>query len=1176
MILNHHSLQNLHHALPGLSEGFVVSTSLMVDSLVWGRARATLILIQSEETGAAVTLFVAGGQVFLEIGNDQGSSSLSLLPRVPPGEWLHLQLGVTPRGADLVNVHFSVNRQLPTVIAVRSPGFGGDQVAVQTGGFLGDDKPELVCAWLGAHSLALADGEGCPCGPSCIEEGPFVRSEAIAGFRDVFVDNRMGGCLVPFFGRVADAPSFFIEKIIGVLKYSFRPAWFAIIGQDLLAAPARCKTYALYLRFFQLFTEIGSRELFLHVVFNFRLWSGAAPAAARRILTHWGGVLFSPALEFGKFIRFRQVLELGRRYFPQDVEQLMRVLAAFSVHGLDADDTVHLIRVISNVEEREQLCLLRMLEEVAECVPNKQETCERLHCVFRTPSVEVFVAALRADLRIAGPERVAKEIQQLLCYVQDVHMSRGFLALVRELCQEWPELLPLVCMIASNLGPEERRAAAQLMSSLVETGQRQRAAAVPGHFAWPALLLIRSKGPIRDQVVNGLYALLRLGDEKVTGMDDLLAFLALAGLHMDAHWAQQFVLKKMIEDARQRYRTHIEPGKKPSRAVTKRYLDEMSVIITFAWIFLILQPASSPHSADLIQSFESSPWAKVHAAPVIVDSVTVTGILTQGTLQRILGATDLMLRVTPAVCSDVEALKLFQELGKMRPEFQSAGDALTSFQTALFQFLEVREHLSRAELIDLDQAMHVEGERVMWNAHGFLKTVCQVFRQSLARDLECAAAAPEEKAEVSELARFERRQRQEYERAFLKYRSRYLTPHSMWHADLPDLPGAGVRASADSFIPRYPTLQRRRREVPGRDSFECELADSRGMTRTVMVEGGEKGTIWLGDIRVTPETTRGIAQRGSVGIEFLLNDGRSFVLRCGRKHEQLQAALNFYEHAEVTQAQLKREMRHWKQGVTSNFDYLMRLNFFAGRLGQDGPVFPFPSDRPSPFSVPRAIDMGAWQTAVHTRRVGATYEVGPEWFESSVFTNAHSHLLVLESDDAREALPAWIDRVIKLGELRDLNVKHPPWKGLRPGDLSSCVLEADESWLRGLRVFPEARSAFATSRRFGLTVVGTESGGIQVYDGRGFLVRSSASLGARVEFVSVLLTEPWVIAVAGGRVVVLDEKLRVVGERVLPFSPCSLRVAAPSGLDLALFGVAGGVTWTLDPWKLDAGFGEVR
>ncbi|OHT16839.1 hypothetical protein TRFO_12933 [Tritrichomonas foetus] len=623
-----------------ISNGFSFSCYLMVDSAVsQDFSEKPIIFRIKDEKDSMLTLYSTGTTLLCEIKSDWGSSSASLTTEFPSCEWMMITITIRRKNECLLWLDFAANKDQGPPFTIRDPNFIGPLLTAQIGGYMPNSElSKNVSCFLGPFYLF-----NCHLNPAQVSSLYSVGPKGISECKDLLSDqNSKNSCdlyiktfshifrkynlvrnLIPFFGFSSCAPHYFLEKIVDIFRY-IEPKectqYFSVISQFLMKAQPKSIHYSLYLRFFNLYTETLSDELFKFILFNFDIWFNADdPNTVKRTVQHWTNVLFPDFYQaFLKNTSFSDILTLIRvhcwytdtetdminrsRCKNIDIEiignNLNRLLSKFATLRFTQDDIRSLLSNIFTIHDIQQkLSFLYLLSDVLPLITeyNEQnEVATELHMLFTTSRADIFSITLSIIMELAAKTgKIGEHIECILFHINRQHFTTSILDAVIECSKKYPEAIPIVCLIACNLPENIKLKTIEAYSKIIEESihAREKITKIKTWYIWPIILTIKvvSSKEHQDLSINSIVSIMMANTSII---DCVLGFLDLLYIHYQTNVTtyQLEIIDKIIFE-------YLKSPKYQTNEALYRFCR-----------YLLFKYDNSLHSVQLMSDYHFSPF----------------------------------------------------------------------------------------------------------------------------------------------------------------------------------------------------------------------------------------------------------------------------------------------------------------------------------------------------------------------------------------------------------------------------------------------------------------------------------------------------------------------------------------------------------------------------------------
>jgi hypothetical protein len=895
-----------------------------------------------------------------------------------------------------------------------------------------------------------------------LNDGTITRNGYIWPFRDVFLTHHLVHSIVPFFAFINAAPPFFIEKVIDFFRCLDGREYYCLIAEFLLRADRALLTYSLYYRFFTLFTETSATDLLKTILFSFEIWTSCAEGMqVKRILGHWNNVLFPGfTQQFLQFTTFRQVLADICFYFSSPLRpiatdlptvsirvSLNNLLSKFaSVQFCDADTLALISHILTTTDSEQRLSLLHLLMDVADHIPNWSHHVQDLHTLFAVNDVALFSVTFQACLRLVEREDVSRQVELVSVHISPFHYQEVVLEELVSLSAIYPEVISIAALVAINLPSPAHVKVAGAFCRLVDSHKGGWISRLNSWYIWLLVLFLILDGATQETLLPAICEVLVLRRQDI---DDVFGFLDLMSVRTQISVAlyQLKILEFLC----------LRSEKSPSDSNLNVYRCSRYLLFQFCTRF---------HSDALLEAFRSSPF-----------SARAPALSAEGDL-KVRCLEDLSDLFDTQPCPLVFGINYSE---RSLPTFLSVVDSLISDPSTedmlditsavyldFFRYIATRERLpprQRCETIaGLTQRIQ-PNVRVMnisftrfWSAfladsaRGLQLTMKQAHTLGsvLREETNSIAAQAVEAARRACIARF-----QSADAMLETVRAEAMSPSSIW---------AGCRCSPRGLVrsarllPDFScSLLEGTRRPPNPDPQPTNEKPILAASGTLLRLDGDLSvqlSIFYGRLVIAGNGLRIDIGHGELwfvllrdpnACEFVTLDGRAFLVEfttekrtnVARVYKQLRADdLPFVQSSQSSIPQFGFTA-DWVAGNLTNTEYLLRVNFIAGRSFNSLALYPiFPLIYLShtcsrDLSYALTISPGRWleafshfPTQISGRTVSGllaenTFELTPEFFTMpealsgipEPYEFVYRIRRLLESESVSRTLNLWIDAV---------------------------------------------------------------------------------------------------------------------------------------------------------------------
>jgi hypothetical protein len=399
----------------------------------------------------------------------------------------------------------------------------------------------------------------------------------VPSITEAFSFNHIVRSLIPYFLYLSDMPSHFPETLIDLLQWAVvlcvegkkHMYYFPLIGHILSQCPPERLTYNLYLKFFG-FLENSTEtsiiaSLFLHIVFNCRLWCAADGSHFVRIVAHWSQSLYATAPSaLTTYFSFSDLLALMRIYFwyepietdiiqggPSDKrpraanldvevcrQHLSRLLTAMcSQQGfLTPRDALTLIGHCFSPDSKQAISLLSLFVAVAPefvkagAIP--ESIADLMLFQFQPRSEARFALSLEALCLISRPN-CSNHLHAILRLMNPSWVTPDLFQKCLNLLIRHPPIYPICAFLALHLGaPQTEMLAMALARILVDNSLAEEIVKDDFWALWPILLLLQLNSEGHDFIFGFLVSVLASPTvDTLPTLDVILDLFDLIALH---------------------------------------------------------------------------------------------------------------------------------------------------------------------------------------------------------------------------------------------------------------------------------------------------------------------------------------------------------------------------------------------------------------------------------------------------------------------------------------------------------------------------------------------------------------------------------------------------------------------------------------------------------------------
>lgn len=966
---------------------FCFSCYILIDQQVTTMERAILFQISDSE-GPKVILYTNGKSVICETHADKISSA-SLSSFLQSCQWTMITISLVKNEDSSAHLWFSMNKDPALVSTVRNPVFVDPVLSVKIGGFVEDNvSNDRVFCFLGPFRLfsrLLVDADvarlyGCglkgdPYFKDILHQDIDVPVSYIESFSRVFRLHNIGVSLIPAFAFMNVAPPFFIEKIVDLLQFANCEKYYGVIAQFLLRCDTRCLTYSLYLRFFNLFTECLSHPLFKLILFNFGIWCACTdPMHVKRIVSHWNQRLFP---DFSSYFRNLTTISeiLGNIrvffWFSKDESEVIssrrnpdldiatirdilnHLLVKFAATQLSDTDVVCLVsNILTTHDISQKMSFLSLLGEISDLLPAPMDCVSRLHPLFNTANTELFALTIKTILRLTKPEEISTQVELMQAHMLSIHFTRDAFNVILSLCDSYPEMLTLACQLAVNIDEETESLVREKLSS----AGGDRLVKVKTWYIWPVIVLLKSPSNEQEVITRVIFELMMLDRRYI---DEVLGFIDLVGVkyHVNVTPVIFRMIKELCNDLTEELRNKAKTIYRCSRYLLFRFSD-----IQF--------------SETLWNAFCESPYYSGEASPCDAREFRVSGI---GDLCGIVefGTPPLLFGVP----MDSESLPIFNDVVDTLASFletHEIEDPMLKRYGKFFQYLKRKCTLSDEKKFHKLQKLTnglsngIQVMNISFNGSflkgmkaellKYLKNVSETAAMLMSNVDEAFIQSALDSIESIAVDRMEN-----YAKAHNCYnffKNQYMNTTSIWrcfHGKLPSLQKSfrlldnytctGYRTRYVDFevdpppvtVKGIPVFLRKARLVKFNVTYPVKFA----ILPDRVVIG-----YWKKVVIIPAKDVKMVLQRPPTSFEIVTFAGKTYLIAFSSNvTSDLLSAFKMGDFAVplmqssifpifVQKLNLTLE---WMKGKITNFDYIMRLNYFGGRsfnCPSKYPIFP--------------------------------------------------------------------------------------------------------------------------------------------------------------------------------------------------------------------------------------------
>ena len=523
-----------------IENGFTFACHLMVDSAISQDFSEKPLLFKIKDASkAAIVVYATGSSLLCEIFSSLGNISVSLTTELPSCQWVMITITIRRKNESYLLLEFSSNKSPRPPFTIRDPHFTGAKLSVQIGGYMPNSEiTNNVSFFLGPFHLfnsplnsqnigllyslgakELNDVKDLLLMQSSVQ----VCTSYIRNFLYIFKKYNLIKCLIPFFGFTKSSPNFFIERIVDFFRYvdpKQSNEYYSIISQFLVKSQPSTIQYSLYLRFFNLYSETLSDQLFKYILFNFDIWFNAEdPKTVKRIVQHWTNVLFPDFPQnFTANTSFSEILTLIRihcwytdcesnminknRCKNIDIEEirliLNKLLTKLALNKLSQFEVRSILSNIFTIHDVQQkLSLLNLLKDISRLVYEKKSVASELHMLFTTPRTDIFSMTFELVLKFAsdiGFPTLCKHINYIMFHINKQHLTTSILNSIIKASEKFPVAITIACLIACNLPEVDKLSTIEAFADIIGKSSKETQSSFSnlfGWFIWPILLTLK-------------------------------------------------------------------------------------------------------------------------------------------------------------------------------------------------------------------------------------------------------------------------------------------------------------------------------------------------------------------------------------------------------------------------------------------------------------------------------------------------------------------------------------------------------------------------------------------------------------------------------------------------------------------------------------------------------------
>jgi hypothetical protein len=957
-----------------------------------------------------------------------------------------LTVCLKPKSETHWQVHFFVNKEQAEIYQIRSPKFMGSVLTAQIGGFIIPNKKDKqqkhqhIYCFLGPCRLfdqcytkkdietLYSAGTRKPL-PSLLPPMPPPSDGYIRSFRDVFIHENFVQVILPFFSFMNVAPPFFIEKIVDLFRYFDGSKYYQLIAEFLMRGHPSCLSYSLYLRFFTVFTENWSEELFLHILLNFEIWySCAEPTHVKRIAHHWNQVLFpSFTQQFLDFTSFREILAQTQMFFWFSKDDVDLICPKRS-----PDLPIDSIRVSLNsllakfaslqltpLDVQQCLSLLSLLCDISGQLTEESDCVRALHPLFTTEHRVIFSVALQTVFHLCTRDQVAREVELISAHISRITFHAEILDKILEISRDLPEVISLATLVAVNCYHRQRSKTVDCFCELVAAGHGNWIIKLRYWYVWPFILVFHIDSRIQELLVQAICEVMLI-DQSV--IDQIFGFLDLLGVQcqVDVYGVHLQMLDYICG-----YRD--------------RSLNEINLVVFRCARYLLFQFCQRLHSDSFWTEFENSPFAGRIRRECYATEVAITDVYQ---LMEIAAVEPLSLIFRINV-SDGYLPRLRKIIAYIATEEQveQLTDQTASTFLDFFKYLKSKPQITQREQFDailqLSQSIGSFVKIMNISFGRYWVSFCSDLEQYLkengvqAETLVHRGALSLEYLKAAQSARLSHYVRSET--AFNQLQHIIVNSSSIWKEYASDPPSL-IRSSRllDDFS--SPTLENHFTQVP-MEIEPLQIRDRvlyRGTANVIQLSAVKNlqvlvlpSKIILGSrtecIELPNSHLRLILFRGPYMCEFVTQTGTTYLIEFssekGSTVNEIFKHLKYEPKIIMSTSNLSKFIQNrtitndWVNGLSTNFDYIMQLNYLGLHSFNSiskYPVFPFLQASAGDlrdFTVPLQIRPQIWltlfsyfpTTVTKARFMSGKAEIAPDDGDPSSFSKDLDVLEILEN-----------------------------------------------------------------------------------------------------------------------------------------------------------------------------------
>lgn len=541
--------------IESIDAGFTFSCYLNVDQALAPFTTGQPVLLKlADDKGSYFMIFVSGAYIFCEFNLQNTTSSAPLTTVIPSCEWFMITCVLKEKEKDPTKYEltFALNKEQTVLLHVGKPDFVGTNLKVSVGGFKEQFESDFIFCYLGTFKLfdspfsrsmvisLLSDNDTMK---SVLNPPDMEQNENgfISPLRNVIKWNS----IVPFFDFINEAPPHFIEKLVNLLEF-IPSEYFPLLSYYLLKCKAEKLTYALYLRFYDLFTLTTDNNLFLYIIFNHEIWSNAPMVHLKRIVTHWSQVLFPTFPNyFVRVITFDQILISMRIfYYYSNIESdiiephsdemdtricsrhFAKILYQYSASSLKHNDVQCLIsHIVICRDTMQKVVFLQILIDISENIDNKIEVATQLHSIFIDSKPEIFSRTLLA-INGLTKEEFPNHLQMLICNLGKCRIYDGLFDQIMEIVDVNPVYINLLAILAINIKGDTLTKASSKLADITSRGFDvcREIARLRFWFVWLINLTLLHPEEQQDKIITSVAQIV-MSNLQILVFDELFVYL---------------------------------------------------------------------------------------------------------------------------------------------------------------------------------------------------------------------------------------------------------------------------------------------------------------------------------------------------------------------------------------------------------------------------------------------------------------------------------------------------------------------------------------------------------------------------------------------------------------------------------------------------------------------------